>query len=154
MDHLAGNARRYQPRRTMMSPRIFRSIAGAALIASALAVSSASAQSLPQAPSFEKGATGTFAVCKATWYGAVGEIPEGWPTASGEPFHRLALAAAHNSLPFGTKVRVTYRGRSVTVRINDRGGFQSPICIDLTYGAFTQIADVDLGVIDVTYQVL
>lgn len=97
--------------------------------------------------------SGTLAVCNATWYGAEGEIPEGWPTASGEPFHRFALAAAHNSLPFGTNVRVTYQGRSVVVRINDRGGFGGAVCIDLTYGAFLRIANPDLGVIGVDYQV-
>lgn len=137
-----------------MSQRILRKAAGvAALIAGALIFSPAvSAQALN--PTFAKGSSGKMASCRATWYGAVGEIPEGWPTASGEPFHRLALAAAHNSLPFGTRVRVTYQGRSVTVRINDRGGFQLPICIDLTYGAFSQIANVGLGVITVDYQVL
>lgn len=97
---------------------------------------------------------GKLAVCNATWYGAVGEIPEGWPTASGEGFHRLALKAAHNSLPFGKKVKVTYKGKSVTVTINDRGGFSSPTCLDLTYGAFTQIANTDLGNIVVNYEVL
>ncbi|WP_232293272.1 septal ring lytic transglycosylase RlpA family protein [Stigmatella aurantiaca] len=99
-------------------------------------------------------AIGTMATCNATWYGAVGEIPEGWPTASGEPFHRMALKAAHNSLPFGTRVKVTYQGKSVTVTINDRGGFGGAVCLDLTYGAFTQIANTDLGNIVVQYQVL
>lgn len=125
-----------------------------ALAAIALAASAAAfaqpAQLQPQPPL----AAGTLAVCSATWYGAEGEIPEGWPTASGEPFHRFALAAAHNSLPFGTRVRVSYQGRSVTVRINDRGNFGWPICIDLTYGAFLQIANPDQGVVSVDYQVL
>ncbi|WNG31323.1 hypothetical protein F0U62_03480 [Cystobacter fuscus] len=97
---------------------------------------------------------GTLATCNATWYGAEGEIPEGWPTASGEPFSRWALKAAHNSLPFGTQVTVTYQGRSVTVTINDRGNFGGATCLDLTYGAFRQIADVDLGTIPVQYEVL
>jgi hypothetical protein len=97
---------------------------------------------------------GPIATCNATWYGAEGEIPEGWPTASGEPFHRMALKAAHNSLPFGTQVKVTYQGRSVTVTINDRGGFGAPVCLDLTYGAFTTIANPDLGNIVVQYQIL
>ncbi|QRK06173.1 hypothetical protein JQX13_39605 [Archangium violaceum] len=97
---------------------------------------------------------GTLATCNATWYGAEGEIPEGWPTASGEPFSRWALKAAHNSLPFGTRVKVTYQGRSVTVTINDRGGFGGATCLDLTYGAFIQIANPDLGVIPVQYEIL
>jgi rare lipoprotein A len=97
---------------------------------------------------------GKMATCQASWYGAVGEIPEGWPTASGEPFHRLALKAAHNSFPFGTKVKVTYQGKSVTVTINDRGGFGGNRCLDLTYGAFIKLANPDVGVINVQYQVL
>src|SRR5690348_9708027 len=79
--------------------------------------------------------------CRATWYGAPGEIPEGWPTASGQPFHRLALKAASNELRFGTRVKVTYHGKSVTVTINDRGGFRRPVCLDLTFGAFRKIAN-------------
>src|SRR2546421_11083453 len=92
--------------------------------------------------------------CRATWYGAPGEIPEGWPTASGQPFHRLALKAASNELKLGTRVKVTYGGKSVTVTINDRGGFRRPVCLDLTYGAFQKIANPDLGNIAVKYQVL
>jgi len=107
-----------------------------------------------QAPPAEAAQMGTMATCVASWYGAVGEIPEGWPTASGEPFHRLALKAAHNSFPFGTKVKVTYQGKSVTVDINDRGGFGAPRCLDLTYGAFTKIANTDLGIITVQYEVV
>lgn len=132
----------------------FRPFVRAALAAGALAASGAvCAQSLPYVPADDAG-SGTMAVCSATWYGAEGEIPEGWPTASGEPFHRFALAAAHNSLPFGTRVRVSYQGRSVEVRINDRGNFGWPICIDLTYGAFLRIANPDQGVVSVDYQVL
>ena len=101
-----------------------------------------------------QGGGGPIATCNATWYGAEGEIPEGWPTASGEPFHRMALKAAHNSLPFGTQVKVTYQGKSVTVTINDRGGFGAPVCLDLTYGAFSTIANTDLGNIVVQYQIL
>jgi rare lipoprotein A len=66
----------------------------------------------------------------------------------------MALKAAHNSLPFGTQVKVTYQGKSVTVTINDRGGFGGAVCLDLTYGAFVQIANTDLGNIVVQYQIL
>ncbi|WP_233262320.1 septal ring lytic transglycosylase RlpA family protein [Vitiosangium sp. GDMCC 1.1324] len=102
----------------------------------------------------QSGGGGPISTCNATWYGAEGEIPQGWPTASGEGFDRWALKAAHNSLPFGTKVKVTYQGKSVTVTINDRGSFGLPVCLDLTYGAFVQIANPDLGNIVVQYQVL
>src|SRR5262249_41345462 len=58
-------------------------------------------------------------------------------TASGEKVHSGALTAAHRSLPFGTMVRVTNRhtGRSVLVRINDRGPFVRGRVIDVTPAA-------------------
>jgi len=55
----------------------------------------------------------------ASYYG----FESGRHTASGERFDPNAMTAAHRTLPFGTLVRVTYRGRSVVVRINDRGPF-------------------------------
>ena len=61
-------------------------------------------------------------------------------------------------LPFGTMVRVTNtaNGASVTVRINDRGTFTSPVCLDLTDGAFSTLAALspDPGHIVVTEEVL
>lgn len=59
---------------------------------------------------------------------------KGGKTASGERAHPAGMTAAHRSLPFGTKVRVTNRrnGRSVVVRINDRGPFVRGRVIDLT----------------------
>lgn len=61
----------------------------------------------------------------------------GRPTASGERFDRRALTAAHRSLPFGTRVRVQnlLTGRSVDVRINDRGPFVRHRIIDLSEAA-------------------
>jgi rare lipoprotein A len=56
-------------------------------------------------------------------------------TASGERFDPNAMTAAHRTLPFGTLVRVTYQGRSVVVRINDRGPFVKGCDIDLSQGA-------------------
>lgn len=60
------------------------------------------------------------ASARASWYGAPGEYLSR-RTASGERFNPHALTAAHRSLPFGTRLRVSYRGRSVIVRVNDRG---------------------------------
>jgi rare lipoprotein A len=59
---------------------------------------------------------------------------KGGRTANGEHVYPSALTAAHRTLPFGTKVRVTNQanGRSVTVRINDRGPFVRGRVIDLT----------------------
>lgn len=53
----------------------------------------------------------------ASYYGT----ESGRTTANGEHFDGRHLTAAHRSLPFGTRIRVTYRGRSIVVRINDRG---------------------------------
>ena len=62
-----------------------------------------------------------------------------------------ALAAAHRTLPFGTKVKVENldNGRSVVVRINDRGPFISGRVIDLTRGAARELGMIDSGVADV-----
>ena len=58
-------------------------------------------------------------------------------TATGEAFDKMAMTAAHKTLPFGTRVRVTHlgNGRSVVVRINDRGPFKAGRVIDLSYAA-------------------
>jgi rare lipoprotein A len=65
----------------------------------------------------------------------------GGQTASGETSRPAAMTAAHRTLPFGTMVRVTNRqnGRSVTVRINDRGPFGRGRVIDLTPAAASQL---------------
>lgn len=70
----------------------------------------------------------------ASWYGPGFH---GKRTASGERFNAGALTAAHRSLPFGTMLRVTNRanGRSVVVRINDRGPFSGGRSLDLSAGA-------------------
>src|ERR687884_553876 len=67
---------------------------------------------------------------RASWYGPGFH---GRRTASGESFNANALTAAHRSLPFGTRVRVVNErtGRSVVVRINDRGPFHGGRIIDL-----------------------
>lgn len=85
---------------------------------------------------------------KASWYG---DEFRGRPTASGEPYDPDALTAAHPSLPFGTRVRVTAgaTGKSVTVRINDRFGGHRGRIIDLSRASFASIAPLAAGVIDV-----
>jgi rare lipoprotein A len=71
---------------------------------------------------------------RATWYGH--ELA-GNRTASGEKFNPNGFTAAHRSLPFGTclRVRNPKTGRSVAVRVNDRGPFTKGISLDLSYGA-------------------
>ena len=88
--------------------------------------------------------------CGASFY------DEGQMTANGEVFDPEALTAAHKTLAFDTRVRVTNpdTGKSVTVRINDRGPFVSGRCLDLSRAAFRAIADLNLGEIDVRYDVL
>lgn len=70
----------------------------------------------------------------ATWYGPGFQ---GNRTAGGERFDMYALTAAHPTLPFGTRVKVTNpnNGKSVVVRINDRGPFGGKYVIDLTFAA-------------------
>lgn len=89
--------------------------------------------------------------CRATWYGG---YFHGRLTANGEVFDEMGMTAASNSLAMGTQIRVTNldNGRSVTVRITDRGGFTH--CLDLSKGAFMQLGDLDQGVLNVTYEIL
>jgi rare lipoprotein A len=71
---------------------------------------------------------------RATWYG--NELA-GNRTASGERFNPNGLTAAHRTLPFGTCLRVANpkTGRSVSVRVNDRGPFTKGVSLDLSHGA-------------------
>jgi rare lipoprotein A len=70
------------------------------------------------------------------------------PTASGERFDMNALTAAHRSLPFGTRVKVTNvsNGRSVVVRINDRGPFVRSRIVDLSRAAAVELDFVHRGI--------
>ncbi|MEN0002169.1 MAG: septal ring lytic transglycosylase RlpA family protein [Pseudomonadota bacterium] len=98
---------------------------------------------LTSANSFAAGNCG-----KASWYALHSQ------TASGEMMNPQAMTAAHRSLPFGTKVKVTNNrnGRSVIVRINDRGPFIKGRVIDLSKAAAAQIGMVSSGVAPVCYQ--
>lgn len=72
-------------------------------------------------------------------------------TASGERLDQYSFTAAHRTLPFGTKVKVTNRknGKSVIVKINDRGPFVKGRVIDLTLAAFKKIGNTRSGLLDV-----
>lgn len=70
----------------------------------------------------------------------------GHRTASGQRFNQEAMTAAHRSLPFGTKLRVTHGGRSVVVTINDRGPFVRGRVLDLSTGAARAIGLTGAGV--------
>lgn len=84
----------------------------------------------------------------ASWYGPGFH---GEPTAQGELFDMHALTAAHRSLPLGTRVRVTNleNGRSVVVRINDRGPYKRGVIIDLSRRAAGQIGMIRDGRVQV-----
>ncbi|MCM2129568.1 septal ring lytic transglycosylase RlpA family protein [Larsenimonas rhizosphaerae] len=77
-------------------------------------------------------------------------------TASGERLDLSALTAAHRTLPFGTRVRVTRQdtGRQVTVRINDRGPYGRGRIIDLTPAAARRIGLIQAGVAPVSIEVV
>ncbi|MFN3348596.1 septal ring lytic transglycosylase RlpA family protein [Pseudorhodoplanes sp.] len=90
----------------------------------------------------------------ASVYGTKGDRYAGAKTASGERMNPGAMTAAHRSLPFGTMVRVTHKrnGRSVVVRINDRGPFIRGRVIDLSPRAasalgFSGLAPVSLSLV-------
>lgn len=89
----------------------------------------------------------------ASWYGP---NFHGRRTASGEVFDMHALTAAHRTLPFGTLVRVTYlkTGKSVVVRINDRGPWKRGRILDLSYGAAKAIGLVRDGTGKVKLEVI
>ena len=77
-------------------------------------------------------------------------------TANGEVYDMNDMTAAHRSLPFGTKVRVTHRetGKSVVVRINDRGPFKDDRVIDLSLSAAKQLGLIANGTGPVVLEVL
>ena len=87
----------------------------------------------------------------ASWYG------ESQMTASGERFDKHAMTAAHLSLPLGTRVRVTNQknGKSVVVRINDRGPYGGHgRIIDLSEAAARQLDMIDAGVVPIVLEVI
>ncbi len=80
----------------------------------------------------------------------------GRPTASGEIFDMNGLTAAHRELPLGTIVKVTHldNGRSVVVKVNDRGPFIEGRILDLSLGAAREIEMVEAGVARVKIEIL
>lgn len=97
--------------------------------------------------------TGKKRLGEATFYAS---YFEGRLTASGEPYDSRAMTAAHKTLPFGTRVKVTAldSGESTVVRINDRGPFVDGRIIDLSRRAAEQLGMIHEGAADVQLQVL
>jgi rare lipoprotein A len=86
----------------------------------------------------------------ASYYGN----ESGSRTASGQRFNQNAMTAAHRSLPFGTKLKVTHGSRSVVVTINDRGPFIRGRVLDLSTGAARAIGLTGRGVGRVVAEVM
>lgn len=86
----------------------------------------------------------------ASYYGN----ESGSRTASGARFNQNAMTCAHRSLPFGTKLRVSHRGQSVVVTVNDRGPFIRGRVLDLSTGAARAIGLTGAGVGKVTAEVV
>ena len=89
----------------------------------------------------------------ASWYG---QEFHGRPTSNGEIYNMHDLTAAHRTLPFGTVVEITniLNGRTVTVRINDRGPFVGNRVIDLSYAAARMLDMVGPGTIPIRLEVV
>lgn len=98
----------------------------------------------------------------ATWLSGSGKVSyygdkfHGKKTASGAKFDMNDYTAAHKTLPFGTKVKITNpkNGKSVVVEINDRGPFVKSRQFDLSKAAFSAIGSTDLGVMAIEYEVV
>lgn len=95
-------------------------------------------------------ASGESGSCKASYYW------QGQMTANGEQFNTNDFTAAHKSLPFNSRVKVTNlnNGKSTVVRINDRGPYISGRCLDLSRAAMQAIGGTGAGVVPVKYKVL
>lgn len=80
----------------------------------------------------------------------------GKKTASGEVFSNSKLTAAHRTLPFGTVLKVTNlrTGKSVEVKVNDRGPFHSSRALDISKAAFNSIGNYKNGTMPVEYEIV
>jgi rare lipoprotein A len=106
-----------------------------------------------------------FMACTAVWSHAQTQTGkasfyadrfEGQPTASGEKYKKNKLTAAHKTLPFGTKVRITNiaNGNTVEVVINDRGPYVDGRIVDVSLEAAEQLGFVSQGITDVKLEVI
>jgi rare lipoprotein A len=92
----------------------------------------------------------------ATTQGYASYYKTGKRTANGERYNPAGLTAAHRKLPFGTKLKVTNlrNGKSVIVRVNDRGPFIKKRVLDLSYGAAKAIDLHRTGIAKISYVVV
>lgn len=87
----------------------------------------------------------------ASWYG---KRFSGRRTASGEIFDHNKLTAAHRTFRFGTKLRVTHKGKSTVVRVNDRGPYAHGRVLDLSRAAAEEIGLIRKGVGKVSFHIV
>jgi rare lipoprotein A len=135
----------------------YQTLTGLTALVATLALSTAASASTPSVNSSQPNVKQLIAqsVGQASFYG--NEPGEGGPlTANGERYNPGGLTAAHRTLPFGTRVRVTSpnTGRSVVVRINDRGPFIGGRIIDLSVGAARALGLTSSGVGTVRMDIL
>lgn len=97
--------------------------------------------------------TGASLTGAASWYGAK---YHGRQTASGERYDMEALTAAHRTLPFGTRIRVTNlgNGRRIVLRVNDRGPFVPGRVLDVSRRAARELGFLEAGLATVRIEVL
>jgi len=124
-------------------------LAGLGLVALALAAAGCAATKASRPTA----APGTRIVGFASWYG---ERHQGRATASGEVFDMNKLTAAHRTMPFGTRLRVTNleNGRSVVVRVNDRGPWVNDRVLDVSRAAARTLGMTGDGVTRIEIVVL
>jgi rare lipoprotein A len=93
------------------------------------------------------------ATCSYASHNGIGDGYDGQITASGERFNAYGLSTAHRSMRLGSRLRVTNpeNGRSVVVRVNDRGPFVGGRDLDLSYGAFSSLTSPGRGEVRVCY---
>jgi rare lipoprotein A len=139
----------------------YQTLTGLTALVATLALSTAASAATPSVNSSQSNVSVDSrqliaqSVGQASFYG--NEPGEGGPlTANGERYNPGGLTAAHRTLPFGTRVRVTSpnTGRSVVVRINDRGPFVGGRAIDLSVGAARALGLTSSGVGTVRMDVL
>jgi rare lipoprotein A len=151
------------------SPRLGALILAAALVVGVVPMRGAAQTSTPapSAPAAPAPAAPAPAAAGGALTGAVGETQtglaayysgrlQGRRTASGERFNNNALTTAHQTLPFGTKVRVTNtkNNKSVVLRVNDRGPTQPNRILDVSRAAAQRLGFVRTGLVEVKLEVI
>lgn len=144
-----------------MNPVIVRRVIAGATLAMAAGVAAAQAPTAAAASAPEPAAAAPQAVAAPAGAAAAGATETGrlaWygrkftgrKTASGEPYNPNAMTMAHKTLPFGTLVKVTNpkNGKSVTLRVNDRGPTQGDRVGDVSQAAARKLGMTRSGVID------